>query len=120
MWNESNNEQKLDIKCNQFEADTIMFSIYYNTRLTNKDTMVVTDATDTDFYAQVAAISRTIQGPLALKRKGQLISCNELYPPILPKIIVQFYTLTGCDSNNGFYAHRKNSIYDKMGRVSHL
>ena len=68
-----------------------MFSIYYNIRSTDKDTMVVTDATDTDCYVQAAAISKKIQGPLALKRKGQLISCNELCPPNLTKITVQFY-----------------------------
>ena len=28
--------------------------------------------------------------------------------------------MTGCDSNNGFYGHGKNSIYDKISRVSHL
>ena len=68
MWNVSKNET-LDLKCNQLEGDTIMFSIYYNIRSTNKDTMVVIDATDTDCYAQAAAISKKIQGPLALNKK---------------------------------------------------
>ena len=40
-----------DFKCNQFEADTIMFSLYYYIRSTGKDKMVVTDITDTDCYA---------------------------------------------------------------------
>ena len=97
-----------------------MSSIYYNIRSTGKDAMVLIDATDTDCYAQAAAIFNKIQGALALKRKGQLISCNELYPPNLAEIIVQFYMMTGCDSNNGFYDHGKNSIYDKISRVSHL
>ena len=61
--------ETLDLKCNQLEGDTIMFSIYYNIRSTNKDTMVVIDATDTDCYAQAAALSKKIQGPLALKKK---------------------------------------------------
>ena len=68
MWNVSKNET-LDLKCNQLEGDTIMFSIYYNIRSTNKDTLVVIDATDTDCYAQAAALSKKIQGPLALKKK---------------------------------------------------
>ena len=63
MWNVSKNET-LDLKCNQLEGDTIMFSIYYDIRSTNKDTMVVIDATDTDCYAQAAAISKKIQGHL--------------------------------------------------------
>ena len=88
MWNVSNNEEILDLKCNQFEADTIMFSMYYNIHSTDKDTMVGIDAIDTDCYVHVAAISKKIQGPLALKRKGQLISCNKLCPPNLTEIIV--------------------------------
>ena len=69
VWNVSNNKEILDFNCNQFEADIIMFLMYFNIRSTDKDTMVVNDATDTDYYAQAAAISKKIQGPLALKRK---------------------------------------------------
>ena len=72
-----------------------MFSIHY------KDAMVVIDARDTDCYTQAAAILKGIQGPLALKRKSQLILCNEFCPPNLAEIIVQIYTMTGCDSSNG-------------------
>ena len=82
--------------------------------------MVVIDTTDTHCYAQAAAISKKIQGQLALKMKSQLISYNELCPPNLAQIIVQFYTMTSCDSNSGFYGHEKNSIYDKISRVLHL
>ena len=28
--------------------------------------------------------------------------------------------MTGCNSNNGFYGHGNNSIYEKISRVSHL
>ena len=112
VWNVSKNEEILDFKYNPFEPDTIMFSINYNIRSTDKDTMVVIDAADTDCYAQAAAISNKIQDPFALKRQGQLLLCFELCPPNLAKIVVQFCTVTGCDSNNGFYAHGKNSIYD--------
>ena len=82
--------------------------------------MVVIYATDTDCYAQAVAISKKIQGLLALKRKGQLISCNEFCPPNLAEIIVQFYTMIGCDSNNRFYGDGKSSIHDKISRLSHL
>ena len=30
MWNVSKNEEILDFKWDQFEADTVMFSIYHN------------------------------------------------------------------------------------------
>ena len=118
VWNVSKDEEILELKCDQFEADTIMFSIYHIIRSTDQDTMVVIDATDTDCYVQAAAISQKIQGPLALKRKRQIISCHDLCPPNLAKIIVQFYTMTGCDSNNGFYGHGKREIYDKVSRAS--
>ena len=114
------NEEILDFQCNRFEADTIMFSIHYNICSTDKDTMVVIYATDTDCYSQAATISKKIQGRLALKRKGQLISCNEFCPPNLVEIIVQFYAITVCYSSNGFYGYGKNSIYDKISRVLHL
>ena len=82
-----------------------MFSIYYNIYSTEKDTIVVIDSTDAVAYAQAGSISKKIQGPLALKRKGQFISCNYFCPPNLAEIIVQctmFCAMFGCDSNNGF------------------
>ena len=97
-----------------------MFSICYNIHSTGKDAVVVINATDIDCYAQAAAISKKIQGPLALKRKGQLLLYCELCPPNLAEIVVQFYTMTRCDPNNGFYDHGKNSIYDKISWVLHL
>ena len=60
VWNVSKNEEILEFRCNQFEADTIMFLIYYNICSTDKDTMIVIDATDTDCYAKAAAISQKI------------------------------------------------------------
>ena len=48
MWNVSKNKEILDFKCNKFEVDTFRFSIYYNIRSTDNDTMVVTDAEDTE------------------------------------------------------------------------
>ena len=119
VWNLSNNAEILDLKCSQFKADTILFSIYYNIPSTDSNTMVVIYTTDRDCYAQAAAISKKVEGPLTLKRKGQLILCNELCPPNLAEIIVQFYTMTVCDSSNGFYGHG-NSIYDQISSVSHL
>ena len=82
--------------------------------------MVVIDTTNTDCYTQDVAKSKKIQGLLTLKREGQFILCNDLCPPNLAEIIVQFYTMTGFNSNNGFYGSAKNSIYDKISRVSHL
>ena len=112
--NVSKNEEMLDFKCNQFKADTIMFSLYYNICSTDKDMMVVTDATDTNCYAHATEISEKMQGLFALKRKGQLISCNELCQVDLVEIIVQFYTMTECDFNNGFYGLGKNSSFDEI------
>ena len=97
-----------------------MFSIYYNIHSIGKDAVVVINATGTDCYAQAAAISKKIQDPLALKRKGQLLLYCELCRQNLAEIVVQFYTMTRCDPNNAFYGHGKNSIYDKISWVSPL
>ena len=71
-----------------------MFSIYYNIHSIGKDAVVVINATGTDCYAQAAAISKKIQDPLALKRKGQLLLYCELCRQNLAEIVVQFYTMT--------------------------
>ena len=84
-----------------------MFSIYHKIR-TEDDTLVVIDAADTDCYAQSVAISKAISRPLAIKRKDQLISCNELCPSYVAEVIIQFYTMTGCDSNNSIYGQKFN------------
>ena len=83
MWNVSKNEEILDFKWNQFEADTVMFSIYHNICSIDKDTIAVIDVRDADCYSQPAEISKKIQDQLALKRKGQLILYNELCLPYL-------------------------------------
>lgn len=83
MWNMSKNEEILDFKWNQFEADTTKFSVCYNICSTDKDTITVIDATDPDCYSQTAETSKKIQDQLALKRKGQLILYNELCLPYL-------------------------------------
>ena len=54
------NEEILEFKCNQLEADTIMFVINYNIRSTDKDTMVVIDTTYTDCYTQDVTIPKKI------------------------------------------------------------
>ena len=44
-------------------------TIYYNIRSTDKDTMVVINATSTYCYVQAAVVSKRIQSSVALKRK---------------------------------------------------
>ena len=118
VYDISKNRETTEFICDQFEADTIMFSIYHKIRTYDDDTLVVIDAADTDCYAQSAAISKLISGPLAIKRKEQLIKCDELCSSNIADIIIQFYTMTGCDSNNGFYGHGKNSIFEKLTKVA--
>ena len=60
MWNVSKDVEILNLKYNQFEADIIMFSIYYNIHATEKDKVVVTDYMDVDCYGHAAAISKKI------------------------------------------------------------
>ena len=106
-----------EFKCNQYEADTIMFSIYSMIRSTDCNTNVVIDVGDTDFYVQAAALSHKLDGSLGIKRKAQMISCYDLCTPDTANIIIPCHTLTGCDSNNGFYGHGKKSLYDKVAKI---
>ena len=41
----------------------------------------------------------------------------DLCTPDIANIIIPFHTLTGCDSNNGFYGHGKKSLYDKVAKI---
>ena len=104
----------MELQCNQSEADTIMFSLYYIIRSNGLYEPVVLDLSDTDCYVQAAALSHILPGLLAIKRKSQLISCHSLCSSQIAKIIVQLHAMTGNDSNNGFYGHGKRSIYEKI------
>ena len=106
-----------EFKCNQYEADTIMFSIYSMIRSTDCNTNVVIDVGDTDCYVQAAALSHKLDGSLGIKRKAQIICCHDLCTSDIANIIIPFHTLTGCDSNNGFYGHGKKSLYDKVAKI---
>ena len=70
MWNVSKNEEILDFKCNQFEADTIKFSIYYNIRSTDKDMMVVINTTDIFIMPKLLQYPRRYRAHLHLTGKA--------------------------------------------------
>ena len=77
VWNLSGNEEK-------FEADTIMFSIYYSIGSIDKDTMAATDATDTDCYAQWPLSTKSgqnhsanLSGELVWSQQWVLWPCKE-------------------------------------------
>ena len=71
-----------------------MLSIYCTIRSNGINDAVVLDLNDTDCYVQAAAISHVVPGLLAIKRKKQYISAQELCPPNIAKIIAQFHALT--------------------------
>ena len=120
VYDVSKKQEISDFQCEQFEADTIMFSIYNLILSTDEDTLVVIDAADTDCYAQASAIAKLIKGLLAIKRKDKLISCHSLCSTNVAEVMIQFHTMTGCDANNGFYGHGKSSIYEKIEKVPQL
>ena len=70
MWNVSKNEEILDFKCNQFEVDTIKFSIYYNIRSTDKDMMVVINTTDIFIMPKLLQYPRRYRAHLHLTGKA--------------------------------------------------
>ena len=74
----SKKQEISDFQCEQFEADTIIFSIYHMILSTDEDTLVVIHAADTECYVQTSAITKLIWGQLTIKRKDNLISCHSL------------------------------------------
>ena len=77
VYDLSKNRETDEFVCNQSEADKIMFSIYHKIR-TDDDTLVVIDTADTDCYVQSAALSKTISGPIAIKRGDQFVATEKI------------------------------------------
>jgi len=58
-----------EFKCSHIEADSILLFIYSQLRQSDKTTVVVIDAEDTDVVVLCAHVAHTIEGVLGLKRK---------------------------------------------------
>ena len=95
----------------QSEADTVITSMYTLLRQMGYSGPVVIDAADTDVYDAAAVISHQQPGVLCIKKKHDLISCNQLVPVEMSVCLVQFHCFTGCDGNSGFYGKGKKSLY---------
>ena len=95
----------------QSEADTVITSMYTLLREMGYSGPVVIDAADTDVYVAAAVISHQQPGVLCIKKKHDLISCNQLVPVEMSVCLVQFHCFTGCDGNSGFYGKGKKSLY---------
>ena len=50
-------------------------------------------------------------GDLYLRRKSSHVSCSQLCN--ISEVIIQFHTMTGCDSNSGFFGHGKKKLFEK-------
>ena len=58
-----------EFKCSHIEADSILLFIYSQLRQSDKTTVVVIDAEDTDVVVLCAHVAHKIEGVLCLKRK---------------------------------------------------
>ena len=96
------------------EADTALFTTYYEVRLTNTVIPVVLDTEDTDAYVQASYVAKQIQGPLYIKRKKELISASDLCDESMVECLIPLHVITGSDHNSGFYGLGKKSIADRV------
>ena len=106
-------EEIIEFECHQAEADTILLTIYNAIRVKGENCPVIIDSEDTDVYVQAAYVSSTHDGKLYLRRKSSHVNCSELCSENMSQVIIQFHTMTGCDSNSGFFGHGKNKLFEK-------
>ena len=92
------------------EADTALFTTYYEVRLTNTVIPVVLDTEDTDAYVQASYVAKQIQGPLYIKRKKELISASDLCDESMVECLIPLHVITGSDHNSGFYGLGKKTL----------
>lgn len=112
--NLSTNELVQELGCDQFEADTVIFSIYANLRNTGYRRPVVVDAADTDIYVAASYISRVYPGDLLMKRKGELVDCKKFVNDSMVECIIPMHCMTGCDANSGFFGKGKKKTFENI------
>ena len=49
-----------------------------------------------------------------MKRKDSTLSCRAFCDEEVANVVIPLHTMTGCDSNSGFYGHGKKPVYDKV------
>ena len=74
---------------------------------------MVIDSEDTDVYVQAAYDSNTCSGNLYIRRKSSHVNCLELCCEDISQVIIPFHTMTGCDSNSGFFGYGKKKLFGK-------
>ena len=109
--NLNNGEEVIEFQCHQ--ADTILFTIYNALRVNKENCTVVIDSEDTDVYVQAVYVSDTCSGNLYIRRKSSHVNCLELCCEDISRVIIPLHTMTGCDSNSGFFGHGKKKLFGK-------
>ena len=102
---------------NHAEADTAIFTIYYQIRENGCERTVLIDAEDTDIYVQAGYVSHEVNGTLLIKKKNSYIDCQTLLSSEMAEVIIQLHVMTGCDHNCGFYGRGKRAIIEKVMKV---
>ena len=82
---------------NHAEADTALFTIYYQVRENGWKGTIVIDAQNTDIYVQASYVLHEISGRLLIKRKHSYIDCKTLLSSEMAEVIIQLHVMTGCD-----------------------
>jgi hypothetical protein len=103
-----------EFKCSHIEADSILLFIYSQLRQSDKTTVVVIDAEDTDVVVLCAHVAHKIEGVLGLKRKKSVLDCKKLCTADMASIIVPLHIHTGADAVSGFYGCGKKAVFGSV------
>ena len=102
-----------EFKCSHIEADSILLFIYSQLRQSDKTTVVVIDAEDTNVVVVCAHVAHKIEGVLGLKRKKSVLDCKKLCTADA-SIIVPLHIHTGADAVSGFYGCGKKAVFGSV------
>ena len=71
------------------------------------------DAEDTGVAILSAYVAHQLEGTLAIRRKGKIISCRDLCSDDVAEILIPLHIHIGSDTTSGFYGHGKKMVYEK-------
>ena len=101
--------------CTHAEADTALYTIYYNLRTVNKyKEQCVIDTEDIDNYVQAGFVANKIPGQLLIKRKKVYVDSQELYAQSMVDVMISLHAMSGSDHTSRFYGKGKKVIADRV------
>ena len=90
-YNLSKQQHEPELLCHHAEADTAIYTIYHELRLSNYDKPCVIDTTDTDNYVQATYVANKTPGQMFIKHKKTYIVAQKLCKQSMVDVIIPLY-----------------------------